>query len=385
MKSSVLAAHGMAPQPAGGVNGGARAPAASAAALATAPLGFLHTGFRGTKLWPEKPQEPSASPSARPLSQLPMQPQLQAEEPPQPSGHLLRRHNTLSFIHQCLQSQGDISPNVWKQLLGMLLVWVKLKRRHTDLEETLPDHIVDFLAQLLPRALPQLQQAAMVFALVEARTALLGQPGLREHIDQSVLPKIPVDDASNASCEECPEETLQALAVVLLTAGLTAATFAAAESPWAEPVAAYAMPVEQEPCMGRACFESPWRQLSDQDERLLLEREAFHEDEQLLVEAACRDATSVAGAMPALAGSTGEQQHRRRQRLGQQRPGARRKQQEWLEGPERPGALQRIPEDTCVHSSAKLIWEASAAITSRYTVIPTAHSAEADYATFLRL
>lgn len=137
--------------------------------------------------------------------------------------------NVVGVLQQ-LQSQGHkaIPADIWKQVLVLLLEQLHQKRRTAPIEEALPDRLLHFLIEILPRAMPDFESLCPAFNVPEVMANVLQQPGLRESIDQKVLRRLPAlsqhDDQGEdgGSCEHY-NEAFVTLSTIVMQAALTEA------------------------------------------------------------------------------------------------------------------------------------------------------------------
>mmetsp|Transcript_72806 Transcript_72806/g.230030 ORF Transcript_72806/g.230030 Transcript_72806/m.230030 type:complete len:391 (+) Transcript_72806:52-1224(+) len=136
---------------------------------------------------------------------------------------------------QQLQNQGakTFPAEIWKQVLVLLLEQLSSMRQGASIEDVLPDHILQHLLEVLPRALPDLETFFTALSVPEVLANLLQLPGLRERIDQRILCRLPVpqmdEQAEDPGFPET-DEVLVDLSTIVLQAVISKALSAPASS-----------------------------------------------------------------------------------------------------------------------------------------------------------
>jgi len=88
------------------------------------------------------------------------------------------------------QTNAAITPNIWAQLLQLLLIQLKLKRQRTSVEATISQRNLSILLRTLPKAMPESQKLMAMICTPDVQAALLAQQHVGKLVDERVLSKI---------------------------------------------------------------------------------------------------------------------------------------------------------------------------------------------------
>lgn len=127
--------------------------------------------------------------------------------------------NDLFGTLQKIQQQGEkqLDSGVWRQVLVLLLLQLRVKRERSSLEDTLPDRTLRVIMNVLPKAVPELTHVFTAFCSQDVQADMLQNPNLRANIDEKVLSRMP--DLMTGSAMQ-HTEVLSALFMTIMQSAL---------------------------------------------------------------------------------------------------------------------------------------------------------------------
>mmetsp|Transcript_137122 Transcript_137122/g.292892 ORF Transcript_137122/g.292892 Transcript_137122/m.292892 type:complete len:184 (-) Transcript_137122:221-772(-) len=103
------------------------------------------------------------------------------------------------------------TPEIWHQVMLVLITQLRRKRCHCSLEATLPDRILRLIVAILPKALPQLLQMFSFLWTPAVQAQMLLHPDLRQHMDKFILVDVSDNEGQQGGDDPSPSPATDAV------------------------------------------------------------------------------------------------------------------------------------------------------------------------------